>query len=72
MRIGLPVMIMNAVSGIIVIIMNSIIIAYSTKAPSALGVYFKLQSFVFMPIFGLNQGALPIMSHPIPTTYQTI
>jgi len=62
-RIGLPVMIMNAVSGIIVIIMNSIIIAYSTKAPSALGVYFKLQSFVFMPIFGLNQGALPIMSY---------
>ena len=34
-----------------------------TKAPSALGVYFKLQSFVFMPIFGLNQGALPIMSY---------
>lgn len=62
-RIGLPVMIMNAVAGIIVIIMNSIIVAYSPKAPSALGVYFKLQSFVFMPVFGLNQGALPIMSY---------
>lgn len=62
-RIGLPVMIMNAVSGIIVIIMNSIIAGYSDKAPSALGVYFKLQSFVFMPVFGLNQGALPIMSY---------
>lgn len=62
-RVGLPVMIMNAVSGIIVIIMNSIIIKYSAKAPSALGVYFKLQSFVFMPVFGLNQGALPILSY---------
>lgn len=62
-RIGLPVMIMNAVSGIIVILMNSIIVAYSPKAPAALGVYFKLQSFVFMPVFGLNQGALPIMSY---------
>lgn len=61
-RVGLPVMIMNAVAGIIVIIMNSIIIQYSVKAPSALGIYFKLQSFVFMPVFGLNQGALPIMS----------
>lgn len=61
-RVGMPVMIMNAVAGIIVIIMNSIIVAYSAKAPSALGVYFKLQSFVFMPVFGLNQGALPIMS----------
>jgi len=61
-RVGLPVMIMNAVAGIIVIIMNSIIIQYSVKAPSALGIYFKLQSFVFMPVFCLNQGALPIMS----------
>ena len=61
-RIGLPVMIMNEVAGIIVIIMNSIIGGMNDKAPSALGVYFKLQSFVFMPVFGLNQGALPIMS----------
>lgn len=62
-RVGLPVMIMNAVAGIIVISMNSIIVGYSAKAPAALGVYFKLQSFVFMPVFGLNQGALPIMAY---------
>ncbi len=61
-RIGLPVLIMNAVTGIIVIIMNKIIGGYSSQATNALGVYFKLQSFVFMPVFGLNQGALPIMS----------
>ncbi len=62
-RIGLPVMIMNAVAGIIVIFMNKIISGYNPQATNALGNYFKLQSFVFMPVFGLNQGALPIMSY---------
>ncbi len=62
-RIGMPVMVMNAVAGIIVLIMNKIIGGYNDQAPNALGAYFKLQSFVFMPVFGLNQGALPIMSY---------
>ena len=38
-----------------------ILVAYSTTAVAVLGVYFKIQSFVFMPVFGLNQGVLPII-----------
>ena len=43
--------------------MNGILIAFSQTAVNVLGVYFKLQTFVFMPIFGLNQGALPVMGY---------
>jgi len=43
--------------------LNSILIALSSTAVAVLGVYFKLQSFVMMPVFGLGQGALPIMGY---------
>ena len=60
-KIGIPVMTMNAVGGIVIILINGIISKYA-GAVTALGVYFKLQSFVFMPVFGLNQGCMPIMA----------
>lgn len=60
---GLPVMVMNSIAAVVVIIMNIILVDYHEKAPAALGIYFKLQSFVFMPIFGLMQGTLPIMAY---------
>ena len=41
--------------------LNAILITFSEIAVSVLGVYYKLQSFVFMPVFGLNQGLMPIM-----------
>lgn len=62
-KVGLPVMVMNAVGGFIVIIINSILKSYTEVAINAFGVYFKLQSFVFMPVFGLTQGALPILAY---------
>ena len=43
--------------------MNTILITYSTTATAVFGVYFKLQSFVFMPIFGLNNGMIPIIAY---------
>ena len=43
--------------------MNRILIAFSSTATAVLGVYFKLQSFIFMPIFGLNNGLVPIVSY---------
>lgn len=61
-KVGAPAMVMNAVAGFITIIMNSILRGYSEQAITVLGVYFKLQSFVFMPVFGLTQGALPILA----------
>ena len=41
--------------------MNGILIAFSNSAVSVLGVYYKLQSFVFMPVFGLTHGVMPII-----------
>jgi len=61
--IALPTAVMNMISSITTTIMNTILVAYQEEAVTALSIYFKLQSFVFMPIFGLNQGALPILSY---------
>lgn len=62
-KLGLPVTVLNSVSGVATTVMNGILISLSSAAVAVLGVYFKLQSFVFMPIFGLNQGALPVEAY---------
>lgn len=62
-EIGLPVMVMNALGSVTTTAMNSILVKFTDVAVSALAVYFKLQSFVFMPAFGFNQGVLPILSY---------
>lgn len=58
--VGLPSIIMQSIGSIMLFGYNAIL-ASSAAAVAVLGVYFKLQSFVFMPVFGLNQGAMPIM-----------
>ena len=60
-RVGLPGIVMQSVVSVMTAGMNGILIAFSQTAVNVLGVYFKLQSFVFMPVFGLGAGALPIM-----------
>ncbi len=63
-KIGLPTIILNAVSSFTVMLMNIILKAFSYESGiTILGVYFKVQSFVFMPCFGLNQGLLPILAY---------
>ena len=61
--VGAPSIIMQSVSTVMVSALNSILIAFSTTAVSVLGVYFKLQSFVFMPVFGLQNGMIPIIAY---------
>lgn len=61
--VGLPTMIMNMVGSLTTILMNSILVKFSEDAVSSLSIYFKLQSFVFMPVFGFAQGALPILAY---------
>ena len=61
--VGLPTAIMNMVSSLTTTLMNGVLVAFSENAVTALSIYFKLQSFVFMPVFGFNQGALPILSY---------
>lgn len=62
-QIGIPTMIMNAIGSVTTTCMNGILVAFSDTAVNALSIYFKLQSFVFMPVLGMNQGAMPILSY---------
>ncbi len=61
-EIGLPVMVMNGIGGFANTALNAVVVVYSKVAVSSLSLFFKLSSFVFMPVFGLNQGALPVLS----------
>lgn len=60
--VGLPSIIMQSIGSIMLLGYNAILAASAT-AVAVLGAYFKLQSFIFMPVFGLNQGAMPIMGY---------
>ena len=62
-KVGFPSIVMQSIASVMVIFYNMILVAYSTTAVAVLGIYFKVQSFVFMPVFGLNQGAMPIMGY---------
>lgn len=59
--VGLPAIVMQAIGTVMNMAMNGILSGFSTAAYTVFGLYFKLQSFVFMPVFGLTQGLLPIM-----------
>lgn len=61
--VGLPSIVMQAIGTVMNIAMNAILSLFSTAAYTVFGIYFKLQSFVFMPVFGLTQGLLPIMGY---------
>ena len=64
--IGLPSVIMVAIGSVMTFCMNKILIAYHSAketAATAFGIYFKLNSFIFMPVFGLNNGMVPIIAY---------
>ena len=61
--VGLPAIVMQAIGTVMNVAMNAILSGFSTAAYTVFGLYFKLQSFVFMPVFGLTQGMLPIMGY---------
>lgn len=60
--VGAPTIVMNSVSTVLVSALNGILISFSNMAVTVFGVYYKLQSFVFMPVFGLNNGLIPILA----------
>lgn len=62
-KIGLPSIVMQSIGSIMTFCMNKILIAFTTTATAVFGAYFKLQSFIFMPIFGLNNGMVPIIAY---------
>lgn len=63
-KVGVPSMIMQSIGSVLVSALNVILMGIgSGTAVNVFGIYFKLQSFVFMPVFGLNQGLMPIMGY---------
>lgn len=61
-RVGLPSIVMQSIGSLMVFCMNKILIGFTSTAVAVFGVYFKLQSFIFMPVFGLNNGMVPIVA----------
>ena len=61
--IGIPSIIMQSIGSVMMFGMNKILIAFTEAATAVFGAYFKLQSFIFMPIFGLNNAMVPIISY---------
>lgn len=60
--IGIPSVIMMAIGSVMTFCMNKILVVFTSTAVAVFGVYFKLQSFAFMPIFGMNSGMVPIIA----------
>lgn len=61
--VGIPSTLMGSIGSVMVFGMNQILIAFTSTATAVFGIYFKLQSFIFMPVFGLNNGMVPIISY---------
>lgn len=61
--VGVPSIFLQMVGSIMNVGLNKILIAFTPTAVSVFGVYFKLQSFIFMPVFGLNSGTMPIIGY---------
>ena len=61
--VGLPSIIMASIGSVMTFMINKILIAFTTTATAVFGAYFRLQSFIFMPVFGLNNGMVPIVAY---------
>jgi len=61
--VGIPTIIMQAIGTILITSLNKILIGFSTSAVAVFGIYFRLQSFIFMPVFGLNTGMIPVIGY---------
>lgn len=62
-RVGVPSIIMQSIGSVMTFGMNKILLMFSSTAAAVFGVYYKLQSFIFMPVFGLNNGMIPIIAY---------
>lgn len=61
--VGIPSIVMQAIGSVMTYGMNRILISFTSTATAVFGVYFKVQSFVYMPVFGLNNGMVPIIAY---------
>ena len=68
--VGIPSIIMGSIGSVMTFSMNKILLVFTSTATAVFGVYFKLQSFIFMPVFGLNNGMVPIISYNYGARYK--
>ena len=61
--VGIPSILMISIGSVMTYLMNLILSTFSATAVAVFGVYFKLQSFIFMPVFGLNNGLIPVLAY---------
>ncbi|HZK88337.1 MAG TPA: MATE family efflux transporter [Anaerovoracaceae bacterium] len=61
--VGFPAIVMQSLASLMLLALNGILIGYSEAAVAVLGVYFRTQAFIFMPVFGLTQGIMPIIGY---------
>ena len=61
--VGIPSILMISIGSVMTYLMNRILIVFSTTATAVFGAYFKLQSFFFLPVFGLNNGVIPVLAY---------
>lgn len=61
--VGVPSIAMQSISTFLILSLNQLLISFSETAVTILGIYFKLQSFIIMPVFGLNNGMIPIIAY---------
>lgn len=61
--VGIPSIIMSAIGSVMTFCMDLILVSFTTTAVAVFGVYFKLQSFFFMPVFGMNNALVPILAY---------
>lgn len=69
-KVGIPSILLGSIGSVLTYLLNLILGAFSTIAIAVYGVYFKLQSFVFMPVFGLNNGIVPIVAYNYGAKYK--
>ena len=62
-RVGIPTIIMQSIGSVMSFGVNRILLAFTSTAAAVFGIYFKLQNFVFLPVFGLNNGVIPIVAY---------
>ncbi len=63
LKVGIPSILMQAVSCVTVFVIDKILVVYETAAVTVYGIYFKIQSFIFFPIFGMTNGLIPIVAY---------
>lgn len=62
-EVAVPAILMQSIGSVMTFFMNKILMGFTSTAAAVFGVYFKLQSFIFMPVFGMNNGLIPIVAY---------